>query len=469
MCGILGVISNKDCVKDAIQAFEFIRHRGHDCFGISDGKRTVYTRTYPALRRYVQSMHSPFILLHNLHSLSGFQKQPIDHCFVANCEIYNYRDFGFHENDAKSLFYAIKENMKNLEKMHGPYALAYAKGNTVILARDRIGEKPLLYGKGKGIVAFASEGKVLKRLGIKNPIHLDPQEIAYIDLQKKSIHLKKRKGMLLKRTSKNEKEAVQKVKKLLFESVRMRIPQQKLGILFSGGIDSFILALLCKKLGKECTVYTVAFQEGNIHHAKDLIAARKAAQYLNIPLKEKVVGLAETERYIQKVVPLIESADVVQTGCALPFFIAAEMAKQDGCKVLFSGFGSDEIFGGYQSHQQAKNVNLECRKRIKNLYKNDLYRDDVVTMAHTLELRLPFLDTELVDYALTLHPRLKVHQGIRKYILRKLAGTWGVPETIAWRKKVAAQYGSNSDKIIFKLSKKNHYPTKKEYLKSLLR
>ena len=463
MCGILGIIGKENCVEEAVNSFEVMKNRGKDCFGVSDGKRTLYSKNYNSLKKFSKGLKSNIVLMHNLHSLIGLQKQPIESRFVTNCEIYNYKDFKLDESDSKTLYLLLKDNLRNIEKIRGSYAFAYLKNDKIILARDILGIKPLFYGKNKDKIAFASEGKVLKKLGMV-PLQLNPREIAFIDLKNKKIRFKKRKFFSLKSKNKNEKTIVKKIKKLLLESVRIRLPKQKLGILFSGGIDSVMLAFLCKKIGKNVTCYVSAFKGENLQESKDLIFARKAAKYLGIVLKEKIVDIKETEKYIKKIANLIESRDVVKVGCALPFYISSESAKKDGCKVLFSGLGSDEIFGGYESHKKASDINKECIKRLKTLYENDLYRDDVVTMANTIELRLPFLDIELIDYALQIDPKLKIKGDIKKYILRKVALSLGINKEFAFRKKLAAQYGSNFDKAIKKLSKQYGFETKGDYL-----
>ena len=164
--------------------------------------------------------------------------------------------------------------------------------------------------------------------------------------------------------------------------------------------------------------------------------------------------------------PLIEDSNVVKVGVALPFYLACEMAKKDGCKVIFSGLGSEEIFAGYERHKQSSNINLECVSGLLKMYERDLYRDDVVTMFHSLELRLPFFDKELVDYALKIPAKYKLTDTTSKYVLREIALARGILSEIANRKKVAAQYGSKFDYAIEKLAKKGKYASKSAYLKT---
>lgn len=168
---------------------------------------------------------------------------------------------------------------------------------------------------------------------------------------------------------------------------------------------------------------------------------------------------------MRKIVPLIEDSNVVKVGVALTFFVACEMAKEDGCKVIFSGLGSEEIFAGYERHKNSVDINQECLSGLRKMYERDLYRDDVITMYNGMELRLPFLDAELVAFALKISDKYKIKGDITKYILREIALQKEIPRAYAFRKKTAAQYGSKFDYALGKLAKQNKFSSKSAYLK----
>jgi asparagine synthase (glutamine-hydrolysing) len=256
---------------------------------------------------------------------------------------------------------------------------------------------------------------------------------------------------------------------LFLEAVRKRTEGlAHFGILFSGGIDSTLLAFLCKKLGKKFTCYTAAFADGNTRNAPDLLQAQEVAKQLGFPLKTKVLGLQETEAVVKEVIKIIETTNPIKVGVALPFYVCAKMAVEDGNKVLLSGLGSEELFAGYQQHldvlKEKGDVNVECLRGLSLLWDRDLYRDDLVTMAHTVELRLPFLDYDLINYALSIPTKWKIDLKQNKIILRDCAKEIGIPQEVAERKKIAAQYGSNFDKALEKLAKKNGCKGKKDWL-----
>src|SRR3989338_4565973 len=174
---------------------------------------------------------------------------------------------------------------------------------------------------------------------------------------------------------------------------------------------------------------------------EDLVFSEKVAKKLGLNLKIIKIKLKDIEKYLKKIVPLIEDSNVVKVGVALTFFAACEEAKKDKCKVIFSGLGSEEIFAGYHRHKQSQNINKECLFGLLKIYERDTYRDDVITMYNNLELRLPFLDKKLVSYALRIPEKYKFDGKTEKKILRKAAITLGLNQEFAWRKKKAAQYG----------------------------
>ncbi|MBW2968087.1 diphthine--ammonia ligase, partial [Candidatus Woesearchaeota archaeon] len=252
---------------------------------------------------------------------------------------------------------------------------------------------------------------------------------------------------------------------LFVGAVAKRIPDSKFGILFSGGIDSVLIAKVCQELGVEFTCYTAALEpDAGGQEADDLVFAKKAAEDLGLELKYKTIKLDEVEKYLKKVVPLIEDNNVVKAGVALTFYVACELARKDKIKVMFSGLGSEELYAGYERHKGAADVNDECLSGLRKMYERDLYRDDVVTMNNNLELRLPFLDRSLAAYSLRIPANLKLSDKQNKIIIREVAKELGVPRRYSERKKKAAQYGSRFDKAIEKLAKKKGLKSKSAYL-----
>ena len=238
--------------------------------------------------------------------------------------------------------------------------------------------------------------------------------------------------------------------------------------MFSGGVDSSVLALICKKLKKDFVCYTVALDEPGMSTAEDLIYAKKVANDLDLNLKVVKIKIKNIPNMLKRIVPLIEDSNVTKVGVALTFFPACKVAHKDGIRVILSGLGSEEIFAGYQRHKNAIDINKECIHGLLKMYERDLYRDDVVSMFNSIELRVPFLDKDLIKYALSIPEKYKIKEGVEKYILRVIAKNLGLKDEFANRKKKAAQYGSKTHRAIEKLTKRNGFKLKSEYLKQFL-
>lgn len=463
MCGIIGAFERKDAFRIVQTGLGIIAERGKDGCGYYDGK-AQYAKKATELPSSVSSS----VLGHTLHAVVDFVPQPIEEngaALVVNGEIYNWKELAreYHltaRNDSELLLKLLNTLgiEKTLDCIHGVYAFAYWKGNTVYLARDILGVKPLWYSIDENMLLFCSEKKgIEKKTG--HVEELNPRKILIYDVKKKRCTYSERHFFTI--AQETEENILSNLKNILKVAIQIRIPEKKFGLLFSGGIDSLVLAKILKNLGHEYTCYTAATSED----APDLIAAKDTAKKLGLELKYKIVTREETETYLRKIVPLIEDNNVIKVGVALPLYIASELARDDGNKVIFSGAGADELFGGYHRYKTTndlKKLNNDCYSDLLKIYERNTYRDDVITMNNNLELRVPYLDKNVVAYALSIPSSWKINDDIEKYVLRKIAVDIGIPEEFAFRKKKAAQYGSGFDKMIEKLAGKQ---TKSAYLK----
>ncbi len=436
MCGIAGA-AGKDSEASIQMMLEAIKHRGPDGTGMfSLGDITLSN-----------------VLL----KITGDRSQPIHNigALTYNGEIYNFREIAKKRNlrtdsDSEVLFDMIDSIgiEAALGELDGDYAFAFASEGRIQLARDPAGVKPLYYGKSEELFAFASEKKALSAIGITEISSLKPGHLlTYCDGR---LIGKKVTGFVRGERITDENLASNALFNAIEQGVKKRI-YSPCAIAFSGGLDSSLIAALCP----EAELYSVGMAGSH-----DIIQTKKAALLLGMENKLHLQELTvdDVVTALPDVIRAIESAQVPMVSIAMPLFFASKNAHDNGLRVMLSGQGADELFAGYKRYGSMEPDELEnalfCD--LDNIAKNNLERDDAASMANAVELRVPYLDREVVELALRIAPELKVHNSVRKYILRLAAGKL-LPEELAMKEKKAAQYSSGIYSAIEKLAKKNGF------------
>ncbi len=413
-----------------------------------------------------------FSLGHRLHPVVGEVPQPLENkgILTANCEIYNWKELAEKhdfeaENDAELLLKILdKKEAEALEELEGVYAFAYQKNDEIILARDRLGVNPIWYNENKENFAFASEKQALEKEGFENIRELHPRKILRYNLEKQKISFEQRELFELpdNYSDKDVDEAAEEIKEIFLKAVEKRIPEGDVGLLFSGGLDSTLVAAALQELGKDFTAYTAGIQHGNVSAPRDYEKAREVADEMGFELERYEASLEEVQETLPELVDWLSTTNVVKLGVALPFHFSLNQNRKNSEQVVFTGFGSEQLYAGYARQQGY--LNKECLSDLRGIFHEDLYRDNVISFRNGRELRVPFLDEKLVEHALSLPEGMKRTEEYRKYVLRKAAEKLGVPESVAWRKKVAAQYGSNFDKALDTLTKNSEFSQKQQYV-----
>ncbi|WP_405306554.1 carbapenam-3-carboxylate synthase domain-containing protein [Methanobrevibacter sp.] len=469
MCSIVGLQGNVKA-DDIVKMLKTSKNRGPDSSGLFLDK--IYTDI--DLDEFEDDGTYPIAFGHNLLSIYDLndrvsEPQPVSNenlTMVFNGEIYNFKTItnllskvGVQKeilSDAEALLYLIdcynkgdlvKAIQMAIRLADGDYAFAVWDGENLALVRDPLGVKPLFYAQNDDLKGFASSKQSLKEVGFDEIETLKPEHILFNweDIAPaQAIYEKVFEG------------DVSKIDKMLKLSVSKRIDGlTELGVIFSGGLDSSYLALLLKEITENVPLKVTLYAVG-AEGSKDVEAAIYASKFLNLDLKICEVTEDMVREALPEVVKAIGDDNLMKVGVGLTTYFATKMVAEDGLKVAFSGQGADELFGGYKRYLQSfvdGTLNYDLRVDMSNMYHVNLERDDACSMLNGVELRLPFLDKNLVELVLNIPDNKKIvsmHDDMRKSILRKIAFEEGLDYEIAYRPKKAAQYGTGIDKILRK-------------------
>ncbi len=366
---------------------------------------------------------------------------------AVNGEIYNYKKLRRHlkknhnfstNSDSEVILHLYEEYGIDLVKyLRGMFAIAiFDQRIGLILIRDPIGIKPLYYGfDNQNTLYFASEIKCL--LPYVKKIKELPNGAYLINGKNLERYYKipKPKSRI------NEiHEAVSALDTALNNAIKKRLMSDvPLGVFLSGGLDSSLIAAIAKiqKEG-ELHSFSVGF-EGS----EDLKNAKAASKYIGTVHHEEIVSESQIIASLPIVIQHLESYDPALVRSAIPTYFVSKLASQY-VKVVLSGEGADELFAGYHYLDTYKSKLSELSNELfeitKSLHNSNLQRVDRMTMAHSLEGRVPFLDIEIVDLAFNINPNLKIKEDF-KWVLRKVAEKY-LPKSIAWRVKEKFAIGS---------------------------
>ena len=475
MCSIIG-INGQNVNNRLFNMLNILKHRGPDATGIySNGKLFFNEEINDKIDE------SEFILAHNLLSIVGNNEiQPIKSgnlVLIANAEIYNYEKLlldynldNFKTNSDCEIILKLIEKfygnnlkeavLKTISLLDGDYAFCVYDNKDYVAVRDEIGVKPLHYAFDENTFSFSSESKALKAINLNNSQSLNPRyAIVNNSLLKIRDEFTRYESKIPYEDLKNE------LKTNLLEATKKRTKNlDHVALLFSAGVDSTLIAILLKKLNVNTTLYTIGTE-----NSQDLKFSKKVAKDIDMPLKTWIINQEIIEKQLEDTINTIEDTNLMKIGVGMTIKLTSQLASKDNQKVILSGQGADELFCGYNRYKNKYDTPAELLDELthdlNNMYHVNLERDDKATMSNSIELRVPFLDRNVIETAVKTPIKYMLHSNedkIRKHILREVAYEMGVPEYIAFRPKKAAQYGTGIDKIIKKKILK-----KKEFTKLL--
>ncbi len=226
------------------------------------------------------------------------------------------------------------------------------------------------------------------------------------------------------------------------------------GILFSGGLDSTVLAFLAKKAGAAPLLIAAGAES-----SEDIRFAKNIAAELEMRLETRILSPPEIQRLYAKAAEISGETELMKLELGLLLLACCEAAEKEGIRLLVSGAGAEELFLGYKMHSEknAANEDLEelRRKELAGLQEKDLRRSEKIASSFGIRLALPYLDEAVVGAALKIPAAKNFRNNENKAVLRSLARSMGVPAAACSRAKRAMQYGSGVHAALQRLAKRN--------------
>ena len=462
MCGIVCALDLKqdsDFLRpQVLKMSKKVRHRGPDWSGIYGTKNALLAHERLAI----------------VDPASG--NQPIfseDRSLVlaANGEIYNHRalkenlsiDYNFQTNSDCEIILALykEKGVDFLDDLNGIFGFVlYDETNDqYLVARDHMGIIPLYMGWDKfGTFYIASELKALE--GVCNKIEIFPPGHFLFSRDSKPVRWYERDWMNYEAVSNNKTDL-----NLLQDALENAVHRQLMsdvpyGVLLSGGLDSSITSALAKKYSKnriesddqKAAWYPQlhSFAVGLIG-SPDLKASKLVADHIGSIHHEVTFTIQEGLDAIKDVIFHLETYDVTTVRASTPMYLLARVIKSMGIKMVLSGEGADEIFGGYLYFHKAPNAeefHKETVRKLEKLYQYDCLRANKSLAAWGIEGRVPFLDKEFIDIAMRINPKDKMidKNKMEKWVLRKSFESY-LPPSVAWRQKEQFSDGVGYDWI----------------------
>lgn len=473
MCGIWAYIIRNDKIFNynlIFKNFMNLSNRGPDSFTFMNNKNYFLGFHRLSIMDLSNNGNQPFEYYNN-----GYK-----YTCICNGEIYNAEilkttinlDFSFNsESDCEiliPLYIKFGENMiKYLEGVFS-FIIIKEKNNSFeyFIVRDRIGVRPLYIGYDcKNNILLSSEIKGFKDLVVNNFSTFDPGHYMKINVSSNNFEIIQTKYFQLQINvldNKDENYFCNKINHILTESVRIRlVTDRPICALLSGGLDSSLICSITSKILKSSEFKLNTFSIG-MENCTDNHYAKLVSDYIDSNHTFVNITKDDAINSIKQVIYTIESYDVTTVRASVgQYLITKFISDNTNFKVVLSGDGSDEVTGGYLENYFSPNFTEfqnNTLKRINNIHYFDVLRADKATSDNGLELRVPFLDIEFINFYLSIHPKFKkpvLGEKCEKYLLRKSFDNNYLPQEVLWRQKEAFSDGiSNNEDSWHKILKK---------------
>jgi len=436
MCGIAGIVGAKD-PKSVRDMMDRLTHRGPDAEGmfVADGGDCVLG-------------HTRLSIMDPKGGNQPIYNEDRTKAVIANGEIYNFprllpklsktHTFGT-TSDSEAILHLYEDlGPSVVNHLDGMYSFAIYDGKDIFVARDPVGIKPLYYGKRDGAFLFSSELKALSR-ACDIIWEMPPGTCYHSSEGFRTFYMVPD----VVPEDLPEEYFIKLIRETLEECVVKRLMSDvPLGAFLSGGLDSSIICGLARKhLGRFHT-----FSVGT-EGSRDIQAARMLSKYLDTVHHEYIMTPGEVKKKLPEIIYYLESFDQDLVRSAIPCYFTSRLAAEE-VKVILTGEGSDELFAGYTYYKDIHNNDIlhgELKRSVEALHNINLQRVDRMTMAHSIEGRVPFLDRDMIKMALRIPVRYKLKGAppVEKWILRKAFDDL-LPHEIVWRDKEQFDEGSGS-------------------------
>ena len=450
MCGIVCAFDLKKNQKDLrpqlLEMSKLLRHRGPDWSGIYSSENAIMGHERLAIvdpNSGKQPLYSP-------------NKKII---LAANGEIYNHLElreqlknkYEFSTQSDCEIILALyqEKGIDFIDDLNGIFAFAIydSINDEFFIARDHMGIIPLYMGWDKdGTFYVASELKALE--GVCSKIELFPPG-HYMHSRDKTPNKWYKRNWIDYEAVKNNKTSISDLHDALSDAVhRQLMSDVPYGVLLSGGLDSSITSALAKKFSSKRVESNDtqsawwpqlhSFSVGLVG-SPDLEAAKKVSEYIGSIHHEVIFTIQEGLDALRDVIYHLETYDVTTVRASTPMFLMARSIKSHGIKMVLSGEGADELFGGYlyfHKAPSAEEFHKETVRKLEKLHQYDCLRANKSLAAWGIEGRVPFLDKEFIDVAMRINPKDKMINSKRmeKWVVRKAFEDY-LPKSVAWRQK----------------------------------